>query len=277
MARERFGGAWTKEKLKVLQRYLEAYTTALKKQPFQLWYIDAFAGTGTVQLRRPEDGVDEFLAGSAKRALDVQGRPFDRLIFIEKDPKRCRALEMLRAEHPGRDVRVENNEANSYLAGLAPPRNVRGVLFLDPFATQVSMSTLKHIATLKCFDTWILFPVSAVARLLPTSRQPDDVSPSWVKRLNHVYGDDSWRSLYGPAAQKNLWQAVETTRESGVAELTSIYRARLSEAFGRRLLADSAELKNSRGSVLFELIFSVGHPKGIRPAKSIAAHLLNKI
>ncbi len=58
---KRFGGSWTKEKLDILQRYLNAYTTALKNQPFRLWYIDAFAGTGDVQLRASEDGTEEFL------------------------------------------------------------------------------------------------------------------------------------------------------------------------------------------------------------------------
>ncbi len=45
-----FGGPWTKEKLAILNKYLDAYTTALKNQPFHLIYIDAFAGTGEVEL-----------------------------------------------------------------------------------------------------------------------------------------------------------------------------------------------------------------------------------
>lgn len=273
----RFGGSWTKAKLDVLEGYLDAYTTALKNQPFRLWYIDAFAGSGSVQLRKPDDGADAFLDGSVRRALEASNPPFDRLVFIEKDRNRCAALDSLRTEYVGRDIRVQNDEANAYLQGLKPPGNVRGVLFLDPFATQVSMKTLRHIATLNCFDTWILFPVSAVARMLPKSRQPDDVSSSWARRLNHVYGDDSWRSLYRPAAQRNLWQLAETTREPGLAELAAIYRERLSEAFGPRLLEGSAELRNSRDSVLFELIFCVGNPAGIGTAKTIAAYLLNKI
>ena len=41
-----FGGDWTAVKLAVLARYLAAYATALKKQPFAKLYIDAFAGSG---------------------------------------------------------------------------------------------------------------------------------------------------------------------------------------------------------------------------------------
>ncbi len=41
-----FGGAWTERKLSVIKRYLEVYSQALKGQPFQRIYVDAFAGTG---------------------------------------------------------------------------------------------------------------------------------------------------------------------------------------------------------------------------------------
>ena len=41
-----FGGEWTQEKLDILHRYLDAYTTALKDQNFRLIYVDAFAGEG---------------------------------------------------------------------------------------------------------------------------------------------------------------------------------------------------------------------------------------
>ena len=44
-----FGGPWTQEKLGILKKYLDAYTTALKNQQFCLLYIDAFAGAGTVE------------------------------------------------------------------------------------------------------------------------------------------------------------------------------------------------------------------------------------
>ena len=41
-----FGGRWTRQKLDILERYLDAYTTVLKYRHFSLVYIDAFAGTG---------------------------------------------------------------------------------------------------------------------------------------------------------------------------------------------------------------------------------------
>lgn len=45
-----FGGNWTVIKLEMLQRYLEAFNTALQdkplpRSPFRRVFIDAFAGT----------------------------------------------------------------------------------------------------------------------------------------------------------------------------------------------------------------------------------------
>ena len=170
-----YGGPWTLEKLDILESYLDAYTTALKKQPFKLIYIDAFAGTGYVE---PQDkDAEDFIRGSAARAVGINNRAFDKLIFIEKDQHRCLELENLRQIHTDRDIQIENSDANDYLINLRQDwKKWRGVLFLDPFATQVQWSTIETIASFNALDTWILFPTSAVARMLPTSKKPDDIS-----------------------------------------------------------------------------------------------------
>lgn len=90
-----FGGNWTEEKLDILKKYLNAYNTALKNQPFKRIYIDAFAGTGYRQQRKKQYGFDlfaeekqeesaQFLKGSAKLALEASP-PFHKYIFIESD------------------------------------------------------------------------------------------------------------------------------------------------------------------------------------------------
>lgn len=65
-----FGGGWTKQKLKVLRKYLSAYTTALKRQPFKTAYIDAFAGTGYRELKDDRRGSKHSTkSGGLKRYL----------------------------------------------------------------------------------------------------------------------------------------------------------------------------------------------------------------
>ena len=129
-----FGGPWTEEKLAILKKYLDAYTTALKNQPFRLIYIDAFAGTGEVELTSVDEGKKEFIEGSAKIAVDVDGKPFDEYIFIEKDQDRCIQLNSLKGANQCKNIQIENEDANDFLQNLQKDwRRYRGVLFLDPF------------------------------------------------------------------------------------------------------------------------------------------------
>src|SRR5437762_4852489 len=96
MSRQKtFGGEWTQDKLERLRGYLEAYMRIFKNQPWaQTVYVDAFAGTGTIQTKSPVAGSDSlaesaeqemqrFLEGSARIALTVEP-PFSNYLFIEQ-------------------------------------------------------------------------------------------------------------------------------------------------------------------------------------------------
>ncbi len=275
----RFGGDWTKQKLAILAKYLDAYTTAMKNQPFQLIYIDAFAGSGQIELRhssifgKPERN---FLKGSVRLALETEARPFDRFVLVERNWKRRAALERLKQEYPERRIDISGQDANDFLRRHHFNRFLsRGVLFLDPFATEVEWATIERIAGLEMFDTWILFPVSAIARILPTGKKPEEVTPAWKARLNAIYGSDRWESLYRSETQPGLFGERSTTaREAGARGLTRIYRENLRTLFGKRFLDRSAPLANSKGSVLYDLMFCAGHPRGAAIARRIAGHLL---
>ena len=118
-----FGGPWTEIKLDAIEYYLGCYTAALTKARFDLWYIDAFAGTGERTEQRETGGifcgepitvVTETLAGSARRALTVSP-PFQHLIFNERNSERCRALETLKTKNSTRDIQVTAGDANAVL------------------------------------------------------------------------------------------------------------------------------------------------------------------
>ena len=273
-----FGGRWTEKKLDILESYLDAYTTALKGQQFELWYIDAFAGTGQIELTK-EDQEDQyefgrFVSGSAERAIGIGDKPFDRLVFVEQRPDRCAELEALKTAHSSRNIIIENADANNYLTNLgADWRGRRGVLFLDPYATQVEWTTLVRISEFEALDMWVLFPVYAISRILPRLRRPEE---NWEARLNTIYGDESWRRLYQENRQPNLFDMDE--RERGIDGLLEIYKSKLSDLFGDRFLRTSRPLKNSKNSNLFELIFCAGspNPRAIAIAKRIAEHILMK-
>ena len=62
-----FGGDWTTEKLERVKKYLQAYVRIMNKQNFRFLYIDAFAGTGYVELKdKQEDKIASLLLDLAK-------------------------------------------------------------------------------------------------------------------------------------------------------------------------------------------------------------------
>ena len=107
MAAQAFGDEHTRKKLETVEKYLGAFTTALKKRNFKLLYVDACAGSGSSipkSASRAADGcqsgllpaeqvadTDQIIVGSAIRALGVEP-PFDRYLFNDVKQSNVRAL-----------------------------------------------------------------------------------------------------------------------------------------------------------------------------------------
>lgn len=273
----RFGGDWTAEKLDILAKYLDAYTNVMQKQSFGLVYIDAFAGTGDIGVRKGSPGKESTIEGSARRALSVTNRQFDRLILVDKIAKNVQSLNRIKEENPNRTIEIINADANDFLAQLNFDWNHwRGVLLLDPFGTEVDWATIERIARFKALDTWLLFPIGSVSRTLPRSRNPDDVSEQRPKTLKRIFGDDSWRNLY--RGQQDLFGDTLYSRDKGHKQIIQLYKGNLKELFGSRYLDISRPLSNSKNSTMFDFIFCVGSDseRAIAAAKGIARNVLRK-
>src|SRR5439155_16346305 len=116
-------------------------------------------------------------------------------------------LEKLRDEFEDRrdDIIIEKAEANAYLQDLCLNRSWshhRAVLFLDPFGMQVSWQTIEAIAHTQAIDTWILFPVSAVNRLLKRDGQ---IPEKWRHRLDTMFGEPGWFDVFFPEDRSGLF------------------------------------------------------------------------
>ena len=279
MVTQKFGGEWTRKKLEILSLYLDAYTTALKNQPFFLTYIDAFAGPGNWQPGSeyiPEEygEFNKMLEGSPKIALEISDKPFDGLVFIEQNPEHAESLESIKATYPNRNVSIVNEDANIVLPqicrGLRPLE--RAVVFLDPYATQVSWSTIECIAATEKIDCWILFPLMAITRQMPVAREPDQ---AWMLNLDRIFGGrEYWHELYAPATQQMLFGPNdEMERSRGSDQIAEAYRRRLTTVFSN-VAPTRRVLKNSTNSNLFDLFFAASNPRGAATAVKIADHIL---
>jgi three-Cys-motif partner protein len=170
MAQQAFGGPHTAKKLERLEKYLRAFLTAFQNQSWaHTIYLDAFAGTGQVPMKKREgelplgDDDQAFIMGSAKRALGLELK-FNEYIFVEKSRKKSDELRAkLQSEYPDRaaQIVVHAADANTVIRELCACRDwrrCRAVVFLDPFGSQVDWKTIEAIASTRAIDLWYLFP-----------------------------------------------------------------------------------------------------------------------
>jgi three-Cys-motif partner protein len=287
-----FGGDWTEEKLRRIQKYLSAYTTALSNQPFRTTYIDAFAGTGYRQMRQEQTPLEQmlvdlteqdaqaFLQGSVQIALQTTPK-FSKYIFIERDERRFTELQrLIKDEFPalGADVDLVNDDCNVYLQELCRSHNWkwdRAVLFLDPFGMQVEWQTIKAIASTQAIDLWLLFPLGvAVNRLL---RRDGQIDETLKKKLDTLFGTTDWFNAFYQleTAQTLFGEEARLRKVVNLEQIGQYFVARLKTVFPG-VAEEPLPLYNSRNNPLYLLCFAAGNPRGASLAVKIAQHILRK-
>ena len=280
---QKFGGNWTEEKLNIFTSYLDAYLIALQNQKFKKIYIDAFAGTGEIET---SDG-EQYLVGSAKRALAAD-RKFDRYFFIEEDEKKAAELrEMINTEFPHltRIVTIYCGDANDKLAQIISDvdwRYNRGLLFLDPYATQVNWITLENVSKTKSIDVWYLFPFSALNRMLPRNGKYE----TWEGCIDRLLGDSDWQTeFYKEDPQMSLFDLFPDAgvSDSGTRKIKDANPDHIKAYIISRLetifpcVSKNARIfRNSKNSPMFLFCFAISNESGAaqKLALRIADHIL---
>ena len=251
--------------------------------------MDAFAGTGYRSSRGDDptlgrlpgfSKIDELVKGSARVAVEVNDRPFDEFVFIEKHATRYKGLTGLRKEFPEHADRMRflNEDANAAIMTLCHEtdwRRTRAVMFLDPCGMQVEWRTIEAIAETRSIDLWYLFPVGmGVVRMTPKSGA---VPPEWQSRLDLTLGDPQWREVfYREEERRDLFGEVETVVEktTDVGTVEKYLLDRLRSVFVG-VAPSTWRLSNSR-QCMYILAFAVGNERGKSVALKIASHLINE-
>ena len=279
---QKFGGNWTEEKLNIFTSYLDSYLIALQNQKFKKIYIDAFAGTGEIET---SDG-GQYLVGSAKRALASE-KKFDHYYFIEADSQKAGELQdMINAEFPQmrQIVTTYCGDANDKLAEIISSVDWgynRGLLFLDPYATQVNWDTLENVAKTKSIDVWYLFPFSALERMLPKNGKYD----KWEECIDRLLGDTGWREeFYKKDPQMTLFDLFpepgqsdgeRMVKDANPEHIKDYILARLRTIFP--CVSKHARIfRNSRRSPMFLFCFAIASesPKAQGLALRMADYIL---
>lgn len=281
-----FGGQHTELKLSLVEKYLKAFTTALNKRFPRLIYIDAFAGTGSRTVRVEAKGGDLFekpikesveqRRGSAQIAIGVVPQ-FNKLIFIERNPKYCIALKALVTRHPDRDISIVEGDANVHIKEIVRTidwRGTRAVLFLDPYGMEVEWDTLKAIAETQAIDLWFLFSLSGLYR--QATRNKSAMDRDKRAAITRILGTDSWEhELYSRKVSQSLF-GTETTiqRNADVEALEKYVKKRLQTIFAK--VFEPLPLPVERNPQRYSLFCAISNndSRAIGLATKIANHIL---
>lgn len=269
MTEQKFGGRHTEQKLAALESYLHTYAKALKKQPFERAFLDAFAGTGKVELQARSTPLlgsidaERFIEGSAKRALRCDP-PFNEYIMIEKSAAKVRDLNELKVEFPriADRIHIKRGDANEELRVFCEGRDWRkwrAVVFLDPFGNQVSWQTIEAIAGTNGIDLWYLFPAGpGVDRQIGND---GTVDPTHEESLDRLMGTRDWRTAFlTEEAEVDLFDPARTiSRKTATPEsITKFMIERMKKPFGGRVLEEWLPL--STKGIKYSLIFASANP-----------------
>ena len=285
VAKNRFGGDWTRVKLDVLEDYLRFYATALKKQSFTLHYADAFAGTGTYDHKTVENQESLIqtngLKGSATIALGIDSC-FDYYHLNDLNPEHVKELDKLKSQYLNKNIKVSGEDANEFIPSFCKSLKGRdrAVLFVDPYGTQLHWDTLKYIQDSKKIDLWLLFPFSTLLRLTP--KYVDKINEEWRDTLNMFLGTNEW--------EKDLYELKQISREQdlfdnldsnpkferiNVKKLELLMTKRLEDMFP--FVADPLLLR-SGNKPLFLFYFAVSNPrlKAQELARKVVRQIIDK-
>lgn len=277
-----FGGSWSIRKLEKLENYIESYLQAMSNQG-KYWsfvYIDAFAGNGyqKIKHKHPTDQMvfsekdksklaDEFIAGSALRAIQASSEraarnhaSFQEYVFIDKKGEAISDLRRNIADkHPGElsKCQFKSGDANQLIGEVIKSydwKKTRGVAFIDPFNMSITASMLRSLAETGALDVWMLFPLSAVCRVMAKNGVPD----SWKPKLDALYGSSDWMGLYETRELATLFDTVDTRiyRQEGIDQILQYTTGWLKGIF-----ADASEtpyiLKTDMNQPLFALYSAI--------------------
>lgn len=254
----RYWGFWTRGKLDLLRRYLDAFTTASKGQP-EILYLDLFGGQPQNRERLTEAGLD----GSARIALTTTDSPFSRLRFFELEPFASRLRSALAIEFVDRDFEVVPGDCNmtisAALTGLSAVNWAPTFAFVDPNGADVHWSTLAAISQFKKPaltkpEIWLLLAAGMFIRTLRADGTVRDIDAA---KLDTMYGTRQWRAIY--AARVGGQLAPGDARE----EYVNLMRWRLQHVLGYRR-THPLEIFNERGHSIYHMIFATDHPAGDR-------------
>ncbi|MBI0398022.1 three-Cys-motif partner protein TcmP [Cyclobacterium marinum] len=274
----KFGGIWTFEKIKILEKYAKAYLEIMKDRPYwKLIYFDGFAGSGDIEI----DGVldEKIIHGAAKKIVSIQEpRLFDIYYFVELNKKKAESLTKSLEQVRKGGVYVVSEDCNKKLNDLAAFLKSKGkthkaLAFVDPCGMEVNWSSIECLKDLPV-DLWILVPTGLGPNRMLT--RTGKISDSWFSKLESFFGINRKliiSNFYTFNETIDLFGAREvqvSKNVKAVEKIKQLYTNKIKEVF--KFVSDPYELENSTHCIMYHFFLASNN----KTAVSIANDIIKK-
>lgn len=254
-------GPWSEVKLDILRDYASAYSRILTAKGFYHLYIDAYAAGGEHISRT----TGEIVPGSPLIALATKP-PFREYHFIDADT--TRVAQLRRRTGNRSDVHVHLGDCNDVLLRDVFPRSrfkdrKRSLCLLDPYNIDLRWEVIATAGRMKSVEVFVNFMVMDMNMNI-LLLDPDKAGAVQVARMNHFWGDGSWRNVaYETSSQGNLFGESEQVKvEDSNGKIAEAYRQRLIDVAGFAYAPQPLRFVNSLGRTIYYLFFASPNSTG---------------
>jgi three-Cys-motif partner protein len=261
-------GDWSKVKLEIVKKYVQAYSTILKKQTHirKYLYIDGFAGAGFHISKSTGDVV----FGSPLNALEIEPH-FSEYHFVDIDEGKADNLRELSSGY--KNVYVHEGDCNQILLEKVFPRSKysdynRAICFLDPYGIQLNWEVISTAGEMKSIELFLNFPIMDMNRNI-LWRNPNNVKESQAARMDAFWGDTGWRNVVYTKTMGLFEECEDKVHNEAVAKA---FQARLKKVAGFEYVPEPIPMRNTKGAIVYYLFFASHNETGAK----IVTDIFNK-
>lgn len=284
---DEWGGKWTEKKLDAFSKYVSAYLTIMRKNPYwKTIYFDGYAGNGNRkdkcksplynQLMLTEQD-EKLYKGAAERVLTLPNNlSFDYHYFIDTKEESLKKLEVklsnLQKKH-NNPFQYRSGDCNQWLFELSKAMKDKknkfaSLVLLDPFGMQINWDAIESLRNTRT-DMWILIPTGVIVnRLLDKS-----CKLKHSQKLQSFFGMEESEIVnffYQKELQPTLFGEAEIIKKvnSPIEKIAALYAARL-KTIWKFVTEKPLRLENSKGVPIFHFVFASNNESALKIAKQI--------
>ncbi|SIT17931.1 three-Cys-motif partner protein TcmP [Belliella pelovolcani] len=278
----KFGGIWTFEKIRILEKYAKAYLEIMKDRPYwKLIYFDGFAGSGDIEV----DGVmdDNIIHGAAKKIVSIQEpRLFDIYYFVELNKKKADSLKVTLDQVRKSGVFVVSEDCNKKLIDLANFLSINGktykaLAFVDPCGMEVNWNSVARLKNMPV-DLWILVPTGLGPNRMLTRN--GEIPDSWFSKLEKFFGISKeliMSTFYTKLETIDLFgeKRIEVLKNTkAIEKIKQLYTNKIKEVF--KFVSNPYELENSTHCIMYHFFLASNNKTAVTIANDIIRKTKNE-